>query len=297
MSTDKIDATKVHSLTQKSKTLYRHATQKPASQNTPQPRKIGRSMDIARSNRITHFTPHVIAKPAKPTVITKPQLDVSPTRHPLAVKVAAIRASAPVHPAHIQPAIAQKTAKTIKEEAIAEAFNQLEAEKAKEIENSRKQSKIIRLISYLIGLIVIIVIGLFIYLNIPSLSVSIASAQSGINASYPNYHPDGYSPNGPVSFSDGQVTVGFHANTGNGKYDIIQKKSSWDSSAVKNQVAKDAGNAVVSTFEESGLSIYTYTNNGGGSASWVNGGIMYTINSSSEAPLSVDQIRRIATSL
>ena len=124
----------------------------------------------------------------------------------------------------------------------------------------------------------------------PSLSVRIASIQAGISATYPEYSPNGYSLNGPVQFSDNEVVINFRANTGNTKFVIKQSKSSWDSSAVKNKVSNDSKGEFITT-EEKGLTIYTYN----GNASWVNGGILYAI--TGDAPLSGDQIRRIATSL
>ena len=293
MNDDKTNATKLHSLTQKSKTLYRHATQKPASGNATQPRKIGRSMDIARSKHVTHFAKHPTTPDVKPAVAAKPRLNTIPARHPLAARVEAIRSQAQINQTVVAQASAPKPAKVIKEEAIAEAFDKISAEKDKEIVRSKQQSKFVRTITFIIGLIIIISIGIYIYLNMPSLSVGIANAQAGISATYPEYRPDGYSIDGPVTYSDGQVSINFHANTGDCKYTNNQSKSSWDSSAVKDQVTKNANGAVVNTFEERGLTIYTY----GGNASWVNGGIKYSIIFSGAAPLSVDQIRRIATSL
>ena len=95
----------------------------------------------------------------------------------------------------------------------------------------------------------------------------------------------------PVTFSDGEVTLRFTSNSGPGEYTIVQSRSSWDSSAVlDNVVKKSAGDNYVTT-QERGLTIYSYENN----ATWVNGGILYTIES--DAPLSGEQIRHIATSL
>ena len=151
----------------------------------------------------------------------------------------------------------------------------------------KKHSKFINVFS--ISILVVIVVGYFVYVNMPILSVRIAGAQAGINAKYPEYHPDGYSIDGPVSYSDGEVTINFHANTGNTKFVIKQSKSTWDSSAVKNKVTADYKGEFVAT-EVQGLTIFTYN----GNATWVNGGILYSI--SGDAKLNNDQIRRIATS-
>lgn len=125
----------------------------------------------------------------------------------------------------------------------------------------------------------------------PNLSVRVAAAQAGINAGYPNYHPDGYALAGPVTFSDGRVSMNFKANGGNHTFTINQSKSGWNSDAVlDNYVSPRAGSSYI-PYTERGLTIYTYDNN----AAWVNGGILYTVEG--DAPLSSEQIRRIATSL
>lgn len=278
----------IHAVTQKSKTLYRRAIQKPASHSAPILRKVGHSMDIARSKSIAHFAPRPVTKIDKPTVTTKRQPDISPTRHPLAARVDSIRTTA--HHQANKPA-APKPAKAIKEEAIAEAFAKLSEHQAAEKNALKRHSKRINTVLIIISMIFLIAIGYFIYLNIPTLSVRVASAQAGISATFPEYKPDGYSLNGPVSYGDGEVTISFKSNTDSSTFVIKQVKSSWDSSAVKNQVDKDAGGAVVNTTTERGLTLYTYNSN----AAWVNGGILYSI--SGNAHLSVDQIRRIATSL
>ncbi|MBI3889698.1 DUF4367 domain-containing protein [Candidatus Saccharibacteria bacterium] len=281
---EKPQSSSVHSLTQKSKTLYRRATTKPAVHAAPLIRKVGRSMDIARSKSVAHFAPRPSVEPVKATV-AKPMASVGPQKHPIAARVESIRAMAP------KPvAAAAKSAKDIKEQAIAEAFKKL-SEHEKEQKNLHKRnSKMIKRITLIVGVILAILIGYFIYVNMPILSVRVASASAGINASFPQYQPDGYSLSGPVAYSDGQVTRTLHANTGNSKFIIKQARSSWDSSALKNQVNTDSNGEFITT-EERGLTIYTYN----GNAAWVNGGILYTI--TGDAPLSGDQIRRIATSL
>ena len=247
-------------------------------------RKVGHSMDIARSKKVTHFAPHSIIKPVKLTTV-KQQMDIRPVKHSLMAKVEKMRLLTKVLPA--QPVIT-KTAKVIKEEAIAEALEK-SSEKQKPKDNAfKRHSKFFNIFS--ISVVLLVIVGYLIYVNMPSLSVRIASAQAGINATYPEYQPSGYSLNGPVSYSDGEVTISFRANTGNTKFIIKQSRSSWDSSAVKDKVNKDSSGEFITT-EERGLTIYTYDNN----ATWVNGGILYTI--TGDAPLSSDQIRHIATSL
>ncbi|HZJ34961.1 MAG TPA: DUF4367 domain-containing protein [Candidatus Angelobacter sp.] len=255
------------------------ATHNPISHSASLIRKVGRSMDIARSKSISHFAPHsATAEPKKPVTTATSHRNFSDIRP---IKRAVVKNE----PA--KPSISE-SAKTIKEEAIAAAFQKLSEKQTEKRGIFKRYSKLINIFS--IGLVLLAVAGYFIYLNMPSISVRVASAQAGINATYPEYHPDGYSLNGPVSYGDGEVTIKFHANAGESEFIIKQSKSSWDSTAVKDMVDKNSNSEFITT-EERGLTVYTYN----GNAAWVNGGILYTI--IGNAPLSSDQILHIATSL
>jgi len=261
---------------QKSRTLYNNTIKTPVKQGVMMARRAGRSMDIARGKNISKFVP----QPSQ----TSPNKssDIRPTSHPLAHRVHSIRAAE----ARAKSAPAP-TPKQVKESAIAEAMSQTDIE-PKKPGFFRRHIKLVNISS--IALLVIIISGAIVYFNMLSISVAIVSMQSGIKATSPEYHPDGYSINGPASYSDSTVTINFRANAGDTNFSIKQTKSTWDSSAVRNKVNKDSGGEFITT-EEKGLTIYTYN----GNAAWVNGGILYTIEGN--APLSGDQIRRIATSL
>jgi hypothetical protein len=83
----------------------------------------------------------------------------------------------------------------------------------------------------------------------------------------------------------------FASNSGPQNFTLNQKKSSWDSSAVLDNYVKQKAGENYITYNERGLTIYTY----GSDAAWINNGVLYTING--DAPLSSDQIRHIATSM
>jgi len=273
----------VHRAPQKSQTLIRRVTKKPASaQPVSIRRKPGQTMDIARSSSISRFAPHPTPAPKKPATV-KPA-DIPATHHPIVAKAHHAQATKKASTAQSKPLSSQQ----IKQQAIAEAMAK---PTAKPVKNSflKRHPRFISIFSA--SIVVAILAGYLTYLNMPSLSVRVASVQAGINATYPEYRPDGYSLNGPVTFSDGQVSIHYIANTGSTKFDITQTKSSWDSTAVlDNIVRKSAGEKYI-TSQEQGLTIYTYS----GNAAWVNAGILYTIQG--DAPLSGEQIRHIATSL
>lgn len=281
-------ATAVHSTTQRSQTLNRRAAKKPVTR--PQ---TGRHMDISRSKSVTRFAPHpVAAKPAattnaKPTAhassrsVSSP--DIAHKTHPIAAKAAARTAPA--------AKAAPKTSKQIKDAAIAKALSTPSAKPAKQKRVRKGWTKRHTIVIVLLGLL--LVGGILTYINLPVLSVGIAASQAGIKATYPEYRPDGYSLSQPVTFDDGQVTLVFKSNTSDTGYTIKQTRSSWDSSAVLDNVVRKKSGENYVTYTEKGLTIYSYeeTRN----AAWVNAGILYEIETT--APLSGEQIRRIATSL
>lgn len=274
----KVSSSSVHAATQKSRTLIRRVAKKPVKPSARPTKTAGRTMDIARSSKITRFAPRTVQPQAK---TTKESPDLPPANHPIVS-----RALSNHKPVAAPPA--QKSAKEIKEQAITEAL-------AKPTVKHRKKSFLKRhprALSILSLSVAIALIGAYLtYVNMPNLSVRIASSRAGIEAQYPDYRPDGYKLDGPVTFSDGEVTINFKANTGSNKFTLKQTKSSWDSSAVLDNIVRKKAGEQYLTSQENGITIFSYN----GNAAWVNGGILYTIEGN--APLSSDQIRRIATSL
>ena len=137
---------------------------------------------------------------------------------------------------------------------------------------------------------IVLIGGYLTYINMPNLSMHVAAANAGVNASFPDYRPDGYRFNGPIAYNNGEVSLKFASTTNNTGYTINQKNSNWDSQAVlDNYVSKKAKDYL--TYSEQGLTIYTFN----GEAAWVNGGVFYTIEG--DAPLSSDQVLRIVGSM
>jgi hypothetical protein len=87
------------------------------------------------------------------------------------------------------------------------------------------------------------------------------------------------------------VSMKFAANAGPLAYTITEERSSLDSTAVREDHVQPTAGKDYDTLQANGLTIYTYDS----TARWVNGGILYTINS--DANLSPDQIKRIAISM
>lgn len=235
-------------------------------------------MDSVKTHTdVRRFTPQQVIKAPQKV------MDFGPVTHPHVAKAhAASAAKAQTLTQHVA------TAQEIKTEAVKKA---VDATQKKQPLKQRLQPRQ-RTVAVLSAVFALVLLGgYFTYLNMPSLSVRVAAAQAGIDADYPDYRPDGYALSGPVTYSEGKVSMNFKANGGDQNFVISQSKSGWNSEAVlDNYVAPKAGSSYI-PYTERGLTIYTYDDN----AAWVNGGILYTLEG--DAPLSSEQIRRIATSL
>jgi len=270
----------IHAQPQRSQTLHRRAAKKQVSTIAKRP-KAGQRMDISRSSKVARFAPHPVAAAIKKEVATP---DIAHKPHPVAARAQARTA------AKVVAAPVAKTPKQVKDAAIAAAL-------AKPTVKPPKKKRSLRLkwsrrFTIITAVFAVLIVGAYLtYVNIPSISVGFAASQAGVDATYPQYKPDGYRLSQPVTYSDGTVVLQFKSNSDESQYSVTQTRSSWDSSAVlENIVKKAAGDNYVTT-QESGLTIYSYNDD----ATWVNGGILYTIESN--APLSGEQIRHIATSL
>lgn len=273
---------------------------------------------VERHASVTKFAPHPKKaaspekQPAKPTSVhdmTRPaevhptvaraqqralsgtSLDVrAPQKKRQQAAMTPITHATKPRPAAHHVAAAPKPAKELKQDAITAALKQ-EVASTKPRRQKKPASAFGRWLTVGSASLAVLVLGAyFTYLNMPNLSVRVAAVQSGIDAKYPGYRPDGYSLSGPIAFKEGQVDMKFAYNGGGQNFTLSQQKSSWDSSAA-GAYAEQQSNGSATTVTADGLTIYLYD----GNALWVNGGVLYSIRG--DAPLSSDQVRRLATSL
>ncbi|MEO5950301.1 MAG: DUF4367 domain-containing protein [Candidatus Saccharimonadales bacterium] len=270
----------VHTSTQRSKTLNRSTVKKSSPHNIDGMVRRHPAI-VTKSPLITKFAPH----PAGARIARKPtHSDIGPVTHPLQHKVnSAVAVKKNV-------VAVSKPAQAIKNEAITNALKNTGAkDTSSHKQQPKRRSRFFSVASASLALLLLA--GYFTYINMPNLSVRVASSQAGIAASYPEYKPDGYSLNGAVAYTQGEVSMKFASNSGSSDYTIRQSKSSWDSSAVLDNYTRENKGIAPTTYTERGLTIYI----DGTNATWVNRGILYTIKG--DAPLSTEQIRHIATSM
>lgn len=269
----------MHQTTQKSQTLYRQALAKPAPEPAVQHHE--------RSPLISRFSDTQPEPPQDATPTPEPEAPVQqPVMHPAVAK--ALQTQALAHPvAQPQPSGTDLKEQLIKER-LAEVGTGDMPKKGKKTNWLSRQPRMVAILSSTLALLILG--GYLTYITLPSISLRVAASRAGINASMPDYKPDGYSLDGPITYSPGAVVVSYKSNTNDSGYKLTQKASNWDSQAVlDNYVSKQTDNYL--TFQERGITVYTFNNK----ATWVNGGMLYTIEGN--AALSSDQVLRVATSL
>lgn len=137
----------------------------------------------------------------------------------------------------------------------------------------------------------ITLVGLIIFSNLASISLSIANKKAGFTAHLPTYTPNGYRVKNPIGYTQGRVVLSFKSNTNDMNYSIEQKPSGWTSETLREQVSSSNGNKFQTQFVN-GLTVF-FTNDN--SATWVDRGVLFTFQGNSG--LSSEQIASIAASM
>lgn len=271
----------VHRTQQRSTALNRRFVQKSAPAKPQATRSSGVTMDMKRTVK---RSPHIskFARDPQAVASKRHSVDIAPVPHPIVKKVHAAQPAA-----RASAAPASQSARDIKHTAMGKALANASAAPAST--SKRPKRRALNVATACLG--ILLLTGYFTYVNMPNLSVRVAAAQAGIDASYPEYRPVGYRLNGPVAYQDGQVSIKFASNSGPVGFALNQAKSNWDSSALLEKYVNPRSDGKYATYNDGGLTIYTY----GTDAAWVNGGILYTVEGS--ATLSNEQVRRIATSM
>jgi hypothetical protein len=185
---------------------------------------------------------------------------------------------APVREHHVKPDMFQQ--------ALARATSHEQKFDDRNLEK-RPASHVAVLLSVLTCLL--LAAGALAYLNIPSISLRVASSRAGFQAKLPNYSPVGYSF-GNLSYGPGNVTLIYNQDASH-KFDITQRTSQWDSQALLTNFVSSA-NKAYQTYERAGRTIYFFGNN---TATWVDNGVWYTVNGNNS--LSKNQLLDLASSI
>jgi hypothetical protein len=269
----------IHRRVQKSETLYRKALKKPVAELPSA--SIDSTQLPGRSPLISKFGPNITIHPdlSKKARVEDDEPTPPPQLHPTVAKVMQRAATAP-----------QLSGKELKEQLIKERLAEVGDTPKKDKKRGLFARKP-RLAAILSTTLALLLLGGYLtYMNLPVISMQVAASRAGVNATFPNYRPDGYGLNGPITYAPGEVTINYKSTTNENNFKITQKPSNWDSQGLlDNYVMRQTENYL--TFQESGVTVYTFGNH----AAWVNGGIVYTLDGN--ASLSSDQVLRLARSM
>ena len=135
-----------------------------------------------------------------------------------------------------------------------------------------------------------IIVGLGIYISLPTISVKLAAGRAGINAKNP-YALSGYSLDNNIAAQPGKVTISYKSASGNGGYSVTQEsdKSTTDY-ALRLNVSRQNGGSY-QEMDVNGKTVLLY----GNKATWLAGDMRYTIDGSDL--MDSNQLRSIVKSL
>lgn len=135
-----------------------------------------------------------------------------------------------------------------------------------------------------------IIVGLGVYISLPTISVKLAAGRAGINAKNP-YALSGYSLDNNIAAQPGKVTISYKSASGNGSYSVTQEsdKSTTDY-ALRLNVSRQNGGSY-QEMDVNGKTVLLY----GNKATWLAGDMRYTIDGSDL--MDSNQLRSIVKSL
>jgi hypothetical protein len=280
----RVAAPHAKSKVQRSLTLRRSILKRPALAHRPVAQKVHKKVE--RSHRISRYSSLTSApQPPKGKSAVDPELALQAkqlrAKHAAQLKKQAEAQSKPVI-----------SSRTIKEHLLKQQLEKAPLLPHPEVYQAGRMSARARFVSVASTSLALVLLGGYLtYINIPNLSIRVAAANAGIDASLPKYQPPGYRIHGPIAYTDGEVSVDYWQDSGRQNYRITQKASDWDPQATLDNYVEPESKGDYQIHSSQGLTVYTYSNK----AVWVNGGILHIINGS--APLTGRDVEQIAVSM
>ncbi len=273
----------VHQTPSRTKTLNRRYVKKPnlTSETAPKHHPVKHHP----AHHVDSVRLHKALRTSQSPIVTR----FAPTQPSLQPSAQTTTADAPpiedLTPSGESAARQAKTLVSRKEQLIAEGFEKV---RSHQTASTRKRRRGVTVGTSVASFL--IVAGIITYFNIPNIAVKVAASKAGISASMPNYTA-GFHRSGPISYNPGQITLNFTTSVDDRSFAITQKKSLWDSqSLLSNYVTSETSEYEI--FRDRGLTLYIYN---GSNATWVDGGIWYTI--AGDSRLTPDQLLKIAASM
>ncbi|HET8709431.1 MAG TPA: hypothetical protein VFL85_04080 [Candidatus Saccharimonadales bacterium] len=285
---------KTHTRTDILAKVPEHAIVPKHSIQTIDERRLKHAHQVAKSELISRFGHIQLPEPAsrpvethapataaiKQVIKTTPQKDIKPVYASTAAAMPGTKA---------QPSL------DIFEQALAHAnsHKQTYAAPKKSLKHRTKKRSLGRKLATTgaVGLAVLLLGGFIAYQNTANIEMRLASSKAGIHAALPGYKPAGFTASN-FMYDTGAVAVNFHNNKDGRTYKVVQKTSNWNSDTLANEYVASVAGSNYHTTDAGGRTIFTYGNN---NATWVDGGIWYTV--TSDGALSSSQLLDLARSM
>ncbi len=303
---------KVHSKASHSKTLMRTSVKKPAQKITAIHNKNystyhPNESNSSRTERPDHVDSTRIERAAaihRSSLVSRfGEIGSHITKRvaPIAVKPAPEHGKTALHSASTPIDLRGTNPASVVEEPLSPFDIALQKADSHKLSRTKRQSlkqrtaRKLRISTHALSLAMGVFLALFVggilaYRSVPQIALKIASTRAGVRAQLPSYQPSGFSLSGPVQYGDGVVTLKYESNSDDRNFSVVQKKSDLNSQSLAENFT--TAQSTYQTFEDKGRTIFVYE---GSNATWVNGGVWYTVEGESE--LSSDQLRRIVSGL
>lgn len=311
-----------------SKTLMRHAVQKPASQSLKRrvkvqattavvaPASIGSQPSVIHKTYFHQVNNSRLARASQTNTSPK----VARFAHelsnamPIAFKEAVAEADKQfVVPATVAPRVVHayrpdvssgrqpgKVTNDIFAQALARATSHEElAPETPGSKSKRRRTAALlrrRMISYGTGaLAVLLIVGYLGYHNVDNVKYKMAANKAGFAASVPSYKPKGFDIS-KVSTTPGSFSVYYSSKTTTSdsgrSFALTEKPSSWSSDTLLTNITSDSDQVAYSTLQAAGRTVFVYGKN---QAAWVSNGVLYQV--LGNGALSTHDFTSIAASL
>lgn len=250
---------------------------KKLSHPTVDQKRVKRSSLVARSDYIRRFANPTVTPRGKSRSAAIPAHEFKP-----------VHADMPAVHAVAAPVASSMD---VFERALQTANSHMELPVEHKRTKRRSSKKIKRTFGVVSASLAVLLIAGFVALqNQANLTIKYASTKAGFAATLPSYKPTGFAV-GKFTYSPGVVGINYKNGSSNAAFSLLQKQSSWDSSALLDNFVS-VKSPSYHTYQSAGRTIYTY---GKGNATWVNGGVWYQVNS--DGSLNSTDLINLATSM
>lgn len=242
--------------------------------------RLQKATKVSRSQLVSHFRADSPEESVSTTALTPP-----PATH----NVAPTAATPPL--TLRPPARSTQPGMDIFEKAIAQATAH-EQPRLPSPRVNREKRLAGRLATIAGGVLILVAIGGFlVYKNTPNISLYMASAKAGFQASVPRHQPVGYTI-GSLTSSAGTVAVNYRSPSNAHAFSIIEKSSDWDSLTLRDSFVIPTVGQDFQTLQTGGQTIFVY---GQHNATWVSGNVWYRVQT--DGTLDDQQLSELASTL